>query len=199
MEIILASANPDKITEIKTILQDNRLSFRTMRAAGFSEDIEENGHSYEENAMIKARTVHQRTGGWVLADDSGLSVNVLDGAPGIYSARFAGVQASYPDKIACLQAMLNPWPQDQWQASFVCVLALITPEGKSFIVRGECHGLIAREARGQNGFGYDPIFWLPDRQGTMAELTDTEKNARSHRGLALRKLVDLMESEHLLA
>ena len=195
MEIILATANYDKVREIREILPDSQISFLTMHEAGFHGKIEENGHSFAQNALIKARTVHNRTGGYVLADDSGLAVAVLDGAPGILSARFAGENAGYPEKIACLHEMLQPWPPDLWQASFICVIALICPDGRELTFRGECSGMIASKARGVNGFGYDPIFYLPEYGKTMAELPPEVKHQISHRGRALRAAADFIQSE----
>ncbi len=190
--IVLASANPDKAKEFQNMLPETLYRVVPMHEAGFYDIIEENGASYQENALIKARAVFCRLGGWVLADDSGLSIDVLDGAPGLYSARFAGEGADYPEKISCLYRYLQPWPQNEWQASFVCALALIRPDGREVTVVRKCRGMIAPEPRGSNGFGYDPIFLLPDRGKTMAELPEDEKNKISHRGLALRALAGLL-------
>ncbi len=195
MDVVLATANPDKIREIREILPDSAIRFLTLQEAGFNRPIEENGRTFAENALIKARNVHAFTGGYVLADDSGLAVDVLDGAPGIYSARFAGENAGYPEKIALLHQMLSAWPPNTWQASFICVMALKRPDGSEMTVQGECRGQIAPKPQGSNGFGYDPIFWLPDRQMTMAELPPEEKHRISHRGQALRAMADLLRKE----
>jgi XTP/dITP diphosphohydrolase len=195
MDVILATANPDKVREIREILPDDRFRFLTMAEAGFDGTICEDGLTFGANALIKARAVHSLTGGYVLADDSGLAVDVLGGAPGIYSARFAGEKAGYPEKIARLHELLAAWPPDQWQASFVCAMALIRPSGRESVVTGECRGLIARASRGENGFGYDPVFLLPDRQKTMAELPPQEKHLISHRGQALRAVATLLANE----
>ena len=201
LDIVVASANPDKISEMREILPAGapelwaRIRFRSMREVGFTGDIVEDGASFAENALIKARAVHAFTGGYVLADDSGLAVDLLDGAPGIYSARFAGENAGYPEKIARLQAMLRPWLPEQWLASFICVIALIRPDGSHAFARGECRGRIAEQARGQYGFGYDPIFYLPERGVTMAELPPEVKHRISHRGQALRAAADLLLQE----
>jgi XTP/dITP diphosphohydrolase len=189
--IILATANLDKVREFRQILPES-YEIITMHEAGFCDMIDENGSSFVENALIKARAVHDRIGGMVLADDSGLSVDVLDGAPGLYSARFAGESADYPTKIAHLHEWLKPWPPSQWHASFICAIALVMPDGSERTVTGECRGLIAAEPRGDNGFGYDPIFLLPDGSCTMAELSDDEKNKISHRGLALRQMAAIL-------
>lgn len=186
MDVILATGNADKVKEIREILPDSRIRFLTMREAGFAGDIVEDGDSFSENALIKARAVHQLTGGYVLADDSGLAVDLLDGAPGIYSARFAGEKTGYPEKIALLQAMLSPWNPERWDASFICAMAIVLPDGREQVFTGTCRGRIATARRGNNGFGYDPVFLLPDRGVTTAELSPDEKHEISHRGLALR-------------
>ncbi|HAL74184.1 MAG TPA: non-canonical purine NTP pyrophosphatase, RdgB/HAM1 family [Clostridiales bacterium] len=186
MDVILATKNCDKVREIREILPDSRIRFMTMTEAGCDAEIIEDGDSFQANALIKARAVHQLTGGYVLADDSGLAVDLLDGAPGIFSARFAGEQASYPEKIARLHDLLATWPPEQWDASFICAMALIRPDGEERVFTGECRGRIATEPRGENGFGYDPVFLLPERGLTTAELSNEEKHSISHRGQALR-------------
>ncbi len=183
--MVLATENEGKIGEFLALARHSGFELVSMRAAGFTGTIVEDGKTYEENALIKARTVHRRLGGWVLADDSGLSVDVLDGAPGIYSARFAGENATYPDKIAQLHAWLAPFPPETWQASFVCAIAIIQPDGREEVVRGTCRGYIARQAAGSNGFGYDPIFFLPEYGQTMAQIDPALKNQISHRARAL--------------
>lgn len=201
LDVVVASANLDKVREMREILPNDepmlgsRINFRSMREVGFSGDIVEDGQTFAENALIKARAVHAITGGYVLADDSGLSVDLLDGAPGIYSARFAGENAGYPEKIAKLHELLHPWPPELWTASFICVIALIKPDGSAEVARGECRGRIAEQPRGSNGFGYDPVFYLPDRGLTMAELPPEEKHHISHRGQALRKIAALLLKE----
>jgi XTP/dITP diphosphohydrolase len=195
--ITIATGNPDKVSEIKEIIDNRAIDWKTMSEAGFTDDIVEDGSSYIANALIKARTVHSAVGGWVLADDSGLSVDVLDGAPGIYSARFAGETASYKDKIACLHALLAPWPQQKWQAAFVCAIALISPDGQEWTVEERSSGMIAARAAGDNGFGYDPIFYVPEFGCTMAEMSSENKHAISHRGKALRSLLDIIKRERL--
>lgn len=195
MDVVLATANQDKVQEMKEILPESVFRFRSMQEAGFCEPIEETGKTFAENALIKALAVHARTGGYVLADDSGLSVDLLDGAPGIYSARFAGENAGYLEKIARLHNLLSPWPPELWHASFICVIALVRPDGSSMTVRGECRGMISPESRGSNGFGYDPVFLLPEIGMTMAELPAEEKHRISHRGQALRKMADMLQKE----
>lgn len=192
MNLIIATDNLDKLNEFNALTQHSDFTLISMRQAGFTGVIVEDGLTYEENALIKARAVHQQLGGWVLSDDSGLSVDVLDGAPGIYSARFAGENASYPDKIAQLHAWLAPYDPSAWQASFVCAIAVIDPMGHEKTVRGECRGRIAVQAAGKNGFGYDPIFFVPEYQKTMAELPTALKNQISHRAMALKLAAPLL-------
>jgi XTP/dITP diphosphohydrolase len=196
MHIILATDNEDKVREFRQVLPDPPFQITTMRSAGFSGYIEEDGTSYTENALIKARTVHRQTGGLVLADDSGLSIDVLDGAPGLYSARFAGAGANYKDKIACLYEALKPYSIESWHAAFFCAIAIIWPDGEEKTVLESVQGKIAPEPKGQHGFGYDPIFYLPDRRKTMAELPEREKNRISHRGKALAAVARLLLDRH---
>lgn len=195
--ITIATGNRDKVSEIREIISSDRLDWQTMSDAGFQDDIIEDGSSYIANALIKARAVHESIGGWVIADDSGLSVDVLDGAPGIYSARFAGENAAYKDKIARLHEMLEPWPSSDWSAAFVCAIALIAPDGREWTVQAESPGMIAQKAAGTNGFGYDPIFYVPEFNCTMAEMSPEQKHAISHRGKALRLLLGIIDREKL--
>lgn len=192
MKIIVASDNQDKIREFRQILPDPPWQIYSMREAGFLDTILEDGADYAANALIKARAVHKQTGGLVLADDSGLSIDVLDGAPGLHSARFAGADADYPTKIRRLYEWLRPFPTRQWTARFVCVIAAIFPDRTEETVRGEVQGLIAPQPQGQGGFGYDPIFWLPEHACTMAQLTDQEKHRISHRGRALAAMARIL-------
>ena len=198
MRFILATGNPDKVREIRDILRGLPFEPVPMGEAGFSGDIEETGATFEENALIKARAVHARTGGFVMADDSGLSIDALGGAPGIYSARFAGENATYPEKIARIWDMLDGVPEADRTARFVCAVAVMRPDGSSFTVRGTCEGRIALEMRGSNGFGYDPVFYLPEFGMTTAEMDPDDKHAVSHRGRALRLMAaQLREEGHL--
>ena len=195
MNLILATRNQDKVAEIADILGLSRQQVITMDDAGYLGDIDENGTTFEENALIKARAVHQHTGGMVIADDSGLCIDALDGAPGIYSARFAGVQADYPEKFRLIYEMLAPFPQEKWTCHFICAIALIRPDGSETTVRGEVSGCISPVSLGDNGFGYDPIFFLPKRGLSMAQLDPVEKNRISHRGQALCLLKTLLQTE----
>ncbi len=192
MRLVIATDNAGKLGEFRQILTDPPWQVVSMRQAGFTGQINEDGADYQENALIKARSVHRVTGGLVLADDSGLSIDVLDGAPGLYSARFAGYDAGYPEKIARLYQDLRPFPPELWTAHFVCALAIVFPDGGTETVLRQVDGRIAPIPRGEGGFGYDPIFYLPARGLTMAELPEAEKNRFSHRGRALQALASLL-------
>lgn len=184
--IIFATGNEDKMREIRMILADMDIPIVSLKEAGIAADIEENGTSFEENALIKAKAVMELTGEAVLADDSGLAIDYLDGAPGIYSARFMGEDTSYDVKNAALLAKLEGVPEEQRSARFVCAIACALPDGRFLTSYGTMEGRIGHEIRGGNGFGYDPIFFLPEYGCTSAELSPEEKNALSHRGKALR-------------
>lgn len=194
MKIIVATANEDKLKEIREILPQPPYQIMSQDEAGFFESVEETGTSFAENALIKARSVHRQTGGTVLADDSGLSIDLLGGDPGIYSARFAGEKTAYDVKIAALQDRLRYWRPQDWHAAFVCVMALVLPGGKEKTFSGFCRGLIATTPHGKNGFGYDPVFYRPQEGKTTAQMTPQEKHAISHRGQALRQVADFLQS-----
>ncbi|HIX29918.1 MAG TPA: XTP/dITP diphosphatase [Candidatus Blautia stercoravium] len=196
--MIFATGNENKMLEIREILGNLPLEILSMKQAGISADIEENGTSFEENALIKAREVCRLAGEMVLADDSGLEIDYLNGEPGIYSARYMGQDTSYRVKNKNLIERLEGVPDDQRTARFVCAIAAVFPDGKELVVRGTVEGIIGYEERGENGFGYDPIFYLPKRGLTTAELPPEEKNRISHRGNALRKMKELLEKENLL-
>ena len=196
--MIFATGNENKMKEIREILGDLPLEILSMKQAGISADIEEDGTSFEENALIKAREVCRLAGEMVLADDSGLEIDYLNGGPGIYSARYMGEDTSYRIKNQNLIDRLEGVPDEQRTARFVCAIAAVFPNGKELVVRGTVEGMIGYEERGENGFGYDPIFYLPDRGVSTAELPPEEKNSLSHRGNALRKMKELLEKEHLL-
>lgn len=196
--MIFATGNENKMKEIREILGGLPLEILSMKQAGISADIEEDGTSFEENALIKAREVCRLAGEMVLADDSGLEIDYLNGEPGIYSARYMGEDTSYRIKNQNLIDRLEGVPDEQRTARFVCAIAAVFPNGKELVVRGTVEGMIGYEERGENGFGYDPIFYLPDRGVSTAELPPEEKNSLSHRGNALRKMKELLEKEHLL-
>jgi len=195
MKFIVATKNKDKISEIKEIVKDFPFDVLSMEEAGFDDEIPENGTTFEENALIKARAIHKKTGGYVMADDSGLSVNALDGAPGIYSSRFAGENAGYKEKIQIIWDMLDEKKAKDRSAKFICAIAVIKPDGSEFTVRGECHGIIHDQAIGENGFGYDPVFFMPEYMMTTAQMTPSMKHSVSHRGIALRKMMEILSDD----
>lgn len=184
--IILASNNSGKIKEVRQILDNPELEIVTMKEAGVDIDIEENGTTFEANALIKARAVMEHTGCLTIADDSGLEVDAMNKEPGVYSARFMGYDTSYDIKNQAIIDKLEGLEGDDRSARFVCVIAAVLPDGTELITRGTMEGQIAHKIEGENGFGYDPILYLPEFHKTSASLTDEEKNAISHRGKALR-------------
>lgn len=189
--IVAATDNPDKLREFKAILggaERRELDVVGMRQAGFAGGIVEDGKTFAENARIKARAVHGQLGGWVLADDSGLCVEALGGEPGVYSARFGGFADRYPAKFALLRERLSGVPPEQREAAFVCALALIRPDGQMIESCADCRGILIDEPRGSGGFGYDPIFLIPNLGLTLAEVDPEVKNRISHRAQALRQL-----------
>ena len=189
--IIFATGNAGKMKEIREILADLKTEILSMKEAGIVLEIEENGSSFEENAIIKAKAVaaHPNAqGAVVLADDSGLEIDYLNGEPGIYSARYMGEDTSYRIKNQNLIDRLSGVPDEQRTARFVCAIAAVFPDGETVTALGTIEGKIGYEERGTNGFGYDPIFYLPDMSRSTAQLTPEEKNGISHRGNALRQM-----------
>lgn len=185
--IIFATGNAGKMREIREILADFGGEILSMKEAGISTDAEENGASYEENALIKARAVAEKAGdAVVLADDSGLEIDALGGEPGIYSARYLGEDTSYRVKNANLIERLAGVPEKKRTARFVCVIAAVLPDGRELVTKAAVEGRIGYEEKGEGGFGYDPIFYVPEFGRTTAELSEEEKNQISHRGKALR-------------
>ncbi len=189
--IVFATGNAGKIKEIRMIMEDTGMEVVSMKDAGIQVDIDENGQSYEENALIKARAVAAFTKDIVMADDSGLEIDALNKEPGIYSARYLGEDTPYSVKNANLVARLDGVPMEQRTARFVCAIAAVLPDGKELTTRATIEGMIGYEEKGKNGFGYDPIFYVPEFGRTTAELTEEEKNQVSHRGKAL----ELMKEE----
>lgn len=186
---IVATKNSDKVNEIKQILAEMPFKIITMSEAGYDDDIEEDGETFRENALKKAISVHNRTGGYVMADDSGLAIDALDGAPGIYSARFHGKDSTYQEKIQALWDLLAKVPLEQRTAHFICAIAVVRPDGSSFTVQESMDGILYDKMAGDNGFGYDPVFYLPEKGVTAAQLTNEQKNEISHRGKALRAML----------
>ena len=189
-KIVFATGNAGKMKEIREILADLPVEIYSMKEAGISVEIDENGKTFEENAKIKAQTVAGCTDGdtIVLADDSGLEVDALNGEPGVYSARYMGEDTSYAIKNTALVEKLAGVPEEKRTARFVCAIACALPDGRMITTRGVMEGIIAHEIRGENGFGYDPIFYLPEFGCTSAEITPEQKNEVSHRGKALRAM-----------
>ena len=187
-KIIFATGNEGKMKEVRMILKDLGLPVLSMKEAGVQADIVEDGTTFEENAKIKAVAVQKLTGAMVLADDSGLEIDYLNKEPGIYSARYMGEDTPYSVKNANLISRLAGVPDEQRTARFVCAIAAAFPDGEVLTTRGTIEGIIGYEERGENGFGYDPIFYLPEYKKSTAELSPEEKNALSHRGRALRQM-----------
>lgn len=191
MKIIFATGNKDKMAEIREIMDDLGFEVSSMKEEGIESDPEENGTSFEENAMIKAEAVHKIAvekgiEAIVMADDSGLEIDCLNKEPGIYSARYMGRDVPYSEKNADLIRRTNETGDKDRTARFVCAVAAFYPDGTSTVLRGTVEGTVAFEPSGNRGFGYDPIFYLPERGCTTADLTNEEKNSLSHRGNALR-------------
>ena len=191
--IIFATGNMGKMKEIKMILGDLNIPVVSMKEAGITADIVEDGKSFEENALIKAKTICSLTGEVAMADDSGLEIDYLYGEPGIYSARYMGEDTSYRIKNANLIERLNGVPDEKRTARFVCAMAAAFPDGTVLTTRGTIEGRIGYEERGENGFGYDPIFYLPEYQCTTSELPLEKKNELSHRGKALREMKEKLK------
>ena len=195
-KLILATSNKDKAREIAEILKDTPFVVTTMKEEGFDPDIIEDGSTFEENALIKARTVHELAGNaYVMADDSGLCIDALDGAPGIYSARFCGEDSTYPEKFKKIFEMLKDVPEEKRTAKFVCSIAVVRPDGTEFTVRGEICGVLHEKPVGDGGFGYDPIFYVPEFGMTTAQMTKEQKNSISHRGKASRAMAEKLKEE----
>lgn len=196
--IILASNNKDKVKEVKEILKGYDII--SMKEAGIDVDIEENGTTFEENALIKARAIMKLTGQITMADDSGLEIDYLNKAPGVYSARFMGHDTSYDIKNKALIQKLEGVKESDRSGRFVCAIAVCFPDGREIVKRGTMEGLIAEEIKGDNGFGYDPIVYLSEYGKTSGELAPEEKNKISHRGKALALIKEeLDKSEELYA
>lgn len=203
MKIVAATGNQDKVKEIREILRDLDVTVTTMKEAGLAAEPEENGTTFKENAIIKAKAVAQKAAkseefrdAVVIADDSGLVIDALNGEPGIYSARYLGHETAYREKNAELLRRLAGVPEEERSARFACAIAAVCPDGRILTAQAVMEGRIGYEERGKNGFGYDPILYLPEYGCSCAELTGEEKNAISHRGKALRLMRNkLMEME----
>lgn len=200
MKVIFATGNKNKMKEIHMILSDLGMEILSMKEAGVEVDIVEDGKTFEENALIKAKAIAQldkvkQMHAIVLADDSGLEIDYLNKEPGIYSARYAGTDTSYDIKNSLLLSRMKGVPDEDRTARFVCAIAAVFPNGDEEVVRGTMEGRVAYEISGANGFGYDPIFWLPEYNCTSAELDPEKKNELSHRGEGLRKMKEVIEKK----
>ena len=194
-KIIFATGNQDKMKEIRMILENLGIPVSSMKEAGIDVGIVEDGTTFEENAMIKAEAIAKLTDAIVLADDSGLEIDYLNKEPGIYSARYAGTDTSYEIKNNLLLQRLEGVPDEKRTARFVCAIAAVFPDGSKETVRGTIEGRIGYEIAGEHGFGYDPIFYLPEYGCTTAELEPEKKNELSHRGKALRLMREIIEQK----
>ena len=191
MKLVLASSNAGKLAELRALLSDCGLSVHAQSEFGVGDALE-SGASFIENALLKARHASAATGLPALGDDSGLLVDALDGAPGVHSARYAGPGASDADRYRKLLDALAGVPWDQRTARFRCVVALATPEGVIRTAAGKCEGIIAFGPAGEHGFGYDPVFYMPEQAATLAQLPPETKNRISHRGRAARAAAELL-------
>ena len=196
MKLVLASNNAHKLEEIRKILATLGMEVVLQKELGLSVDPEETGETFEENSYIKAKAVMDACGLPTIADDSGLMVDALGGAPGVYSARYGGEQnRSDRDRLEYLLKQMEQVPDEERGAKFVTVITMLLPDGRKVVARGECPGVILREARGSNGFGYDPVFYCPEAGETFAMLPAEEKNRLSHRARALKAFVEKIKEE----
>ena len=196
-KIIFATGNENKLKEIRQIMQDMDVEIISMKEAGINIEIEEIGTTFLENSYLKAKTIWDITGGIVMADDSGLVIDYLNGEPGLYSARYMGENTSYDIKNANILERMKAAKGNERSARFVASIVCILPNGKELSVVETMEGIIADKVAGENGFGYDPILYLPDYACTSAELSDNEKNKISHRGKALRLMREKLKNENL--
>lgn len=194
-KIIFATGNENKMKEIRQILGDMDVEILSMKQAGISADIVEDGKTFEENAVIKARAIAELTQEIVLADDSGLEIDYINKEPGIYSARYMGEDTSYHIKNQNLIERLKDAKEEERTARFVCAIAAAFPNGEVLTTIGTIEGRIAHEEKGENGFGYDPIFYVPEFGCTTAELSEAAKNEISHRGNALRAMKEKLKDK----
>ena len=191
-KIIFATGNKDKMREIREIMADIDVEVISMKEAGIVVDVVEDGETFEENSLIKAKAIAAHTDAIVLADDSGLEIDYLDKAPGVYSARFMGEDTSYDIKNQALIDKLEGVPKEERTARFVCAIGAVLPNKETLVVRETMEGYIGYEIAGENGFGYDPIFYLDEFGCSSAALSREQKNEISHRGKALRAMRDIL-------
>ncbi len=192
-KIIFATGNEGKMKEIRMILKELEIPVLSLKEAGITAAIEENGKTFTENAVIKATQIQKLTGAAVLADDSGLEIDYLNKEPGIYSARYMGENTSYDIKNTAILERMSGVPDEKRTARFVCAIAAALPDGTVLTSEGVMEGIIGHKISGENGFGYDPIFYLPEYGCTSAEITPEQKNEISHRGKALMKMKELLK------
>ena len=197
MKLIFATGNKDKMDEIREIMGDLGFEVSSMKEEGIESDPDENGNTFEENALIKAKAVHEIAKekgieAIVLADDSGLEIDCLGKEPGVYSARYLGRETPYKEKNLNLIMRVDETGDKDRTARFVCAVAAVFPDGETKVVRGTIEGTVAKTPSGNNGFGYDPIFYVPKFGCTTADLTNAEKNKVSHRGNALRLMKEIL-------
>lgn len=197
MKLIFATGNKDKMDEIREIMDDLGFEVSSMKEEGIESDPDENGNTFEENALIKAKAVHEIAKekgieAIVLADDSGLEIDCLGKEPGVYSARYLGRETPYKEKNLNLIKRVDETGDKDRTARFVCAVAAVFPDGETKVVRGTIEGTVAKTPSGNNGFGYDPIFYVPKFGCTTADLTNAEKNKVSHRGNALRLMKEIL-------
>ena len=195
MKVVFATGNENKLREIRQITADMDIEVVSMKDAGVYTDVDETGTTFEENAYLKASAIAKKCGLPTFADDSGLEIDYLGKQPGIYSSRFMGEDTPYPEKNAELLRRMEGVPDEERTARFVCAICYVRPDGSNETVKATMEGIVAHQAAGSNGFGYDPIFFLPDRGCTSAELPPEEKNRISHRGKALRMMRDILGKE----
>lgn len=193
MKIIFATNNEGKLKEVKAILSEHEVI--GLKEAGIDIDIVEDGDTFEENAMIKAKAIMKMTNKIVLADDSGLEIDYLDKKPGVHSARFLGADTPYIIKNRKILNILGDVPKEKRTARFVAAIAAAFPDGREFVTRGVVEGEIGLEIKGTGGFGYDPIFYLPEYEMTIAQLSSDEKNKISHRAKGLEKMKIILNEE----
>jgi XTP/dITP diphosphohydrolase len=190
MRLLIATTNPGKVREYQQLLQGLKCEMIGLAEAGITQDVDETGTTYAANALLKAHEYAALSGLLTLADDSGIEVDALNGRPGVQSARYA---PDSPTRIHKLLGEMQHVPADRRAARFQCVIALAWPDGRAEITTGTCEGWITTEARGHNGFGFDPVFFIPERGVTMAELSDEAKNQISHRARAAQKMRPILE------
>ena len=196
MRFLVASHNEKKVGEIRAILADLNIEVVSLKDLDYHEDIVEDADSFEANALLKVRAIRSMyPSDYVMADDSGLCVEALDGKPGIYSARYAGSDSSYTEKFKQLESDMAASGSDNKAAYFYCAIAVARPDGSEFTVNGRFDGEINFDAKGEHGFGYDPIFYLPEYGRSSAEISPELKNQLSHRGKALRAMVEVLKGE----